>query len=241
MQDMCCDMTPLQQRLYDTVMTSQQSGELTALLSADTTADAAAHGRGSQVLEALTFLRKLCSHPLLVFDWQNAAHVEAVRAVLPADACITAEAAERALAALEHSPKLAALRELLTDCGILSDSTSAQLAPSAALSVADATATASAAHRVLVFAQLKGTLDLVEQLVLQPGSVAFVRLDGDVPPAKRQALVQRFNSDPTVDVMLLTTAVGGLGLNLTSADTVVFLEHDWNPMKDVQVLTQTQH
>ena len=35
--------------------------------------------------------------------------------------------------------------------------------------------------------------------------------------------------------MLLTTSVGGLGLNLTSADTVIFLEHDWNPMKDLQV------
>jgi hypothetical protein len=46
---------------------------------------------------------------------------------------------------------------------------------------------------------------------------------------------QRFNSDPTIDVLLLTTQAGGLGLNLTSADTVVFLEHDWNPMKDMQV------
>ena len=35
-------------------------------------------------------------------------------------------------------------------------------------------------------------------------------------------------------VLLLATAVGGLGLNLTAADTVVFLEHDWNPMKDLQ-------
>ncbi len=35
--------------------------------------------------------------------------------------------------------------------------------------------------------------------------------------------------------MLLTTSVGGLGLNLTAADTVIFLEHDWNPMKDLQV------
>ena len=35
--------------------------------------------------------------------------------------------------------------------------------------------------------------------------------------------------------MLLTTSVGGLGLNLTTADTVIFLEHDWNPMKDLQV------
>ena len=45
----------------------------------------------------------------------------------------------------------------------------------------------------------------------------------------------RFNVDPTVDVLLLTTHVGGLGLNLTGADTVIFFEHDWNPMKDLQV------
>jgi len=49
------------------------------------------------------------------------------------------------------------------------------------------------------------------------------------------AHTQRFNADPTIDVLLLTTAVGGLGLNLTSADTVVFMEHDWNPQKDLQV------
>ena len=45
----------------------------------------------------------------------------------------------------------------------------------------------------------------------------------------------RFNVDPSVDVLLLTTHVGGLGLNLTGADTVIFFEHDWNPMKDLQV------
>ena len=45
----------------------------------------------------------------------------------------------------------------------------------------------------------------------------------------------RFNDDPSVDVLLLTTHVGGLGLNLTGADTVIFFEHDWNPMKDLQV------
>ena len=51
----------------------------------------------------------------------------------------------------------------------------------------------------------------------------------------RFGLVQRFNADPSIPVMLLTTHVGGLGLNLTAADTVVFLEHDWNPMNDLQV------
>ena len=54
----------------------------------------------------------------------------------------------------------------------------------------------------------------------------------------RFGLVQRFNADPSIPVMLLTTHVGGLGLNLTAADTVVFLEHDWNPMKDLQARAQ---
>lgn len=48
--------------------------------------------------------------------------------------------------------------------------------------------------------------------------------------------VFRFNNDPSIDVLLLTTHVGGLGLNLTGADTVVFVEHDWNPMRDLQAM-----
>ena len=50
------------------------------------------------------------------------------------------------------------------------------------------------------------------------------------------SLSLRFNNDPSIDVLLLTTHVGGLGLNLTGADTVVFVEHDWNPMRDLQAM-----
>lgn len=57
-------------------------------------------------------------------------------------------------------------------------------------------------------------------------------------PRRRFEVAQQFNADPTIDVLLLTTSVGGLGLNLTTADTVVFLEHDWNPQKDLQVSAQ---
>ncbi|KAM3338943.1 TATA-binding protein-associated factor BTAF1 isoform X1 [Capsicum galapagoense] len=64
--------------------------------------------------------------------------------------------------------------------------------------------------------------------------VTYLRLDGSVEPEKRFDIVKAFNSDPTIDVLLLTTRVGGLGLNLTSADTLVFMEHDWNPMRDHQ-------
>ncbi|RMZ55123.1 hypothetical protein APUTEX25_005401, partial [Auxenochlorella protothecoides] len=100
-----------------------------------------------------------------------------------------------------------------------------------------------AGHRVLIFAQLRASLDLVEACVLAPAGIACARIDGGVDPAERFARAQRFNADPTLGVMLLTTGVGGLGLNLTAADTVVFLEHDWNPMKDMQAgicLTQTR-
>ena len=67
-------------------------------------------------------------------------------------------------------------------------------------------------------------------------SVSYLRLDGKVAASQRFALATRFNGDPSVDLMLLTTAVGGLGLNLTGADVVVFLDHDWNPQKDLQAM-----
>ena len=67
-------------------------------------------------------------------------------------------------------------------------------------------------------------------------NVTFMRLDGSVPQDKRHDIVTKFNSDPSIDCLLLTTQVGGLGLNLTGADTVIFVEHDWNPMKDLQAM-----
>ena len=67
------------------------------------------------------------------------------------------------------------------------------------------------------------------------GYMFYNLLHCSVEAKKRFSIVQRFNSDPTIEVLLLTTHVGGLGLNLTSADTVIFLEHDWNPQKDLQV------
>lgn len=66
--------------------------------------------------------------------------------------------------------------------------------------------------------------------------VSYMRLDGGIDASKRHAIVQTFNADPSIDCLLLTTHVGGLGLTLTGADTVIFVEHDWNPMKDLQAM-----
>ena len=90
----------------------------------------------------------------------------------------------------------------------------------------------------MIFTQLKSLLDLVEEELFgsMMRGVSWLRLDGSVAPTARFDVVRKFNSDPSIDVLLLTTHVGGLGLNLTSADTVVFLEHDWNPQKDLQAM-----
>ncbi|KAM4054666.1 hypothetical protein HRG_005490 [Hirsutella rhossiliensis] len=109
-----------------------------------------------------------------------------------------------------HAPKLTALRDLLP------------IKP----------------HRALIFCQMKEMLDMVQNKVLKDmlPSVSHLRLDGSVEANKRQDIVNKFNSDPSYDVLLLTTSVGGLGLNLTGADTVIFVEHDWNPQKDLQAM-----
>src|SRR5690348_9080103 len=128
---------------------------------------------------------------------------------------------------LEFSPKLLALKQLLHDCGIgLEDIQEEEIKDKEVV-----TTEPSNEHRVLIFAQLTSMLDLIEEDLLKKHlpSVTYLRMDGSVPNLKRQDLVNRFNSDPTIDLLLLTTHVGGLGLNLTGADIVIFMEHDWNP------------
>lgn len=114
-------------------------------------------------------------------------------------------------------------RELLVECGLGND---------------EIEVSSEGNHRVLIFAQHKSTLDLIEELVFKPhlSNISYLRLDGSVEASARYPIVSKFNSDMTIDVLLLTTHVGGLGLNLTTADTVIFMDPDWNPMKDLQAM-----
>lgn len=64
-------------------------------------------------------------------------------------------------------------------------------------------------HRALIFCQLKAMLDIVENDLLKKHlpAVSYMRLDGSVPPSARHHIVTKFNSDPSIDVLLLTTQV----------------------------------
>lgn len=131
------------------------------------------------------------------------------------------------------------LRQLLHDCGIgLGPSVAVETGKSELVDAEGSTGGAFSQHRCLIFCQMKQMLDIIEHDLFKQHmpSVTYMRLDGGTEANKRHAIVQTFNSDPSIDCLLLTTHVGGLGLTLTGADTVIFVEHDWNPMKDVQAM-----
>jgi ATP-dependent DNA helicase len=77
-------------------------------------------------------------------------------------------------------------------------------------------------------------LDLIETYLEQRGERAC-RIDGSIAWQERQANIRDFNSDPKTWLFLLSTRAGGLGINLTSADTVIIYDSDWNPHQDLQV------
>lgn len=88
-------------------------------------------------------------------------------------------------------------------------------------------------HRVLIFSQTRMMLDIIENLCEQQG-YGYIRMDGTTNSHHRQELMDRFNEDDRIFVALLTTRVGGIGVNLIGADRVVIFDPDWNPTTDLQ-------
>lgn len=87
-------------------------------------------------------------------------------------------------------------------------------------------------HKVLIFSQMVKVLDLLEDYLRYVG-YSYERLDGSKRASERTVAVGRFNN-PAANrfIMLLSTRAGGLGLNLTAADTVIIYDSDWNPHND---------
>ncbi|XP_022190214.2 SWI/SNF-related matrix-associated actin-dependent regulator of chromatin subfamily A containing DEAD/H box 1 homolog [Nilaparvata lugens] len=88
-------------------------------------------------------------------------------------------------------------------------------------------------HRVLIFSQFCFMLDLYEKY-LELRQHSYLRIDGATAVMDRQQLIDEFNDDPSIFVFLLTTKSGGMGINLTSADTVIINDVDFNPYNDKQ-------
>jgi len=88
-------------------------------------------------------------------------------------------------------------------------------------------------NKVLIFSQTKIILNIISRILAQH-SLDFKRIDGNTNVSKRMEIIKEFSEDQNCFAMILTTRVGGLGLNLTAANKVIIFDPDWNPMVDMQ-------
>lgn len=212
LQNYYCDLSDLQKKLFEEFC--KREGKKIASEAGREDKEAKQH-----IFQALQYMRKLCNSPALVMKPTHRLYEDTQRFLQKQGTSIEDPA---------HAPKLTGLKDLLVECGIGVEGQES----------ADPLYQPIKPHRALVFCQMKEMLDMVQDTVLKKmlPSVSYLRLDGSVEANRRQDIVNKFNSDPSYDVLLLTTSVGGLGLNLTGADTVIFVEHDWNPQKDLQAM-----
>lgn len=93
-------------------------------------------------------------------------------------------------------------------------------------------------HRVLLFSQFLGMLDIIEDFLTGIG-LKYQRLDGSISSLEKQKRIDAFN-EPGSEyfAFLLSTRAGGVGINLATADTVIILDPDFNPHQDIQALSR---
>ncbi|KAJ2601923.1 putative DNA helicase ino80 [Coemansia sp. RSA 1721] len=90
-------------------------------------------------------------------------------------------------------------------------------------------------HRVLLYFQMTKMIDLFEEY-LAYRKYTYLRLDGSSKISDRRDMVMDWQTRDDIFIFLLSTRAGGLGINLTAADTVIFFESDWNPTVDSQAM-----
>uniref|UniRef100_A0A8C8SWV8 Chromatin-remodeling ATPase INO80 n=1 Tax=Pelusios castaneus TaxID=367368 RepID=A0A8C8SWV8_9SAUR len=93
----------------------------------------------------------------------------------------------------------------------------------------------SEGHRVLIYSQMTRMIDLLEEYMVYRKHT-YMRLDGSSKISERRDMVADFQNRNDIFVFLLSTRAGGLGINLTAADTVIFYDSDWNPTVDQQAM-----
>ncbi|MFS9009427.1 DEAD/DEAH box helicase [Streptococcus infantis] len=93
---------------------------------------------------------------------------------------------------------------------------------------------AEGGHRVLIFSQFRGMLDRIEQELPDLGLTSF-KITGSTPSQDRQEMTKAFNQGER-DVFLISLKAGGVGLNLTGADTVILVDLWWNPAVESQAI-----
>ena len=90
--------------------------------------------------------------------------------------------------------------------------------------------------KLLIFTQMTRLLDILEDFFNYRG-YRFCRIDGSTQYMKREMQIEEFQrQDSGVNIFILSTRAGGVGINLHSANTVIIFDSDWNPQVDIQAM-----
>jgi len=159
------------------------------------------------LFKALHFMRKLCTHPVLIINDKYPFN-KSLASLLKKN--------KKKLEDSFVSLKFEALKQILFDSRI----------------------NKRANHqRFLIFCQFKSTLDLISSFLIKFFPLTEFRIiHGGMSERSKFISSLEFNKDKKIDILILTSKAGSLGLNLISANTVVFMEHDWNPFFDIQAM-----
>ncbi|KAG7387506.1 DNA repair and recombination protein RAD54-like [Phytophthora pseudosyringae] len=212
MQVICCPLSPLQEQLYNHFLSSSACRDMMKRSSAN-------------VLSSITALKKLCNHPLLIFDEMGKTNTKLLGFGNCAQYFVAAKESRGGrgddgrnrrggfggrTCYPEWSGKMLLLDRLM-------------------FSMRKTTT-----DRIVIVSNYTQTLDVVSTLC-QERHLPFVRLDGTTSAKKRKKLVDTFN-DPTTNsfAFLLSSKAGGCGLNLIGANRLVLFDPDWNPATDKQ-------
>jgi len=203
----CSRMEPAQKAIYEffikskRVLKTLQEGEKSG----------GKKGGGQSTLQAITFLKKLCNHPQLVYDIcaKGEEGFGGMDTMFPSGF-------SRSIRSFEPlwSGKMKLLDTILANIKKTTD------------------------DRVVLISNYTQTIDLFQRLCEMRGYKS-VRLDGTMGTKKRDKIVQQFN-DPTTNefVFLLSSKAGGCGLNLIGANRLIMFDPDWNPANDGQAMAR---
>lgn len=170
-------------------------------------------------LAAITILKKICDHPLLLTKRAVEDVLEGMDSMLnQEDLGMASKLAMHLAAAYERDDFLEK-----------NDNVSCKM--SFILALLDTLIPEG--HNVLIFSQTRKMLNLIEELLISNG-YKFLRIDGTTKANDRVKIVNDFQDGVGAPIFLLTSQVGGLGLTLTKADRVIVVDPAWNPSTDNQ-------
>ncbi|KAF6995964.1 hypothetical protein CFC21_012378, partial [Triticum aestivum] len=158
-------------------------------------------------LAALTVLKKICDHPLILTKRAAEDILEGMDGMSNNQDMLMAENMAMNLADMAHADdalQAGQERNLLEE-----------------------------GHHILIFSQTRKMLNLIQEAILLEG-YNFLRMDGTTETSERERIVKDFKDGLGAQIFLLTTKVGGLGLTLTKAARVIVVDPAWNPSTDNQ-------